>query len=838
MPDLNDLEEQLVSFEQALNSSKYLIENFSLKNSRMDLRSINDELKKDMDDQLKRIRKKDFEIAAVGKEKSGKSSLLNAWIGFELLPTDSKRCTYTTTEIRSCSNVNDQKYLIEYFNKDEFDQLNCQDQKSLALKGYDSLLKKENEEIKALNDEITKYLGKQVVEKHFSSFSQVADELRSAISHPGQARAVKKICIWTPELSQQENVVLYDVPGYDSPLTLHKEQTKNKLAHVDSILFASPFKNPSLNDCEIEILELGDKNDDFIDIKDKIVVALTHCDAAGSKNQFNKLLDENRQAWKLKNVPEDRIVPVCSIIEGADLTKPELAKTVNDLKILNDGDSGMTTLKKTVNECISHLKYKISFQRCIDIKNKLKNLFNSIRETIKERFNVDENTELKDTIDDSDMKKLYIEWWAQKWKSIHKNFQKYFYTKIKPNASPDDPSYLNQDDIQFKDIYVKTIEYAFDNLQISSKEAQKLIYNSVVHSKIMAPKYGNIEIRKELASEAMVCIGKLTESLNKFLWTIIEKMIAWIREELWNIPEIRKEMIGEDEKLANNQIQCSFDALIKRLARPATDIFLRFPRAKVERLKVLKEFQMELLVMDKFLINGRLIDRGLYQFLASGKHANFTYELHHDEVYHAPNEPIDNIVEESKKTSLDDEHASSDNIANQEAEVSQKKSILDKLKKRRKENADTISISSIKSIDLDTSDNVWSGDKQKKNRELAKINNPFEKLVFTPDAENFDQVHKEIQEDLAEFLECIKNSIFYGSGIQRYYNSELENVRRKFIDLENNAGRWWYYIDKHINKNDSKVKIPVPSKTDEFNKRTLAIKTLKDFSQIIDECFF
>ncbi|CAF0816449.1 unnamed protein product [Brachionus calyciflorus] len=832
MQDLENLEEQLVLFEDALNSSKYLIETFSLENNRIDLKSINDELKNDLDDQLKRIRKRDFEIAAVGKEKSGKSSLLNAWIGFELLPTDSKRCTYTTTEIRSSANVNEQKYLIEYFSKDEFDQLNSQGSASLASKGYDSLLKKENEEIKSLNDQISKYLGKPVVEKNFTSFNQIADELRSAISNPGHARAVKKICIWTPKLTQKENVVLYDVPGYDSPLTLHKEQTKNKLAHVDSILFASPFKTPSLNDCEIEILELSDKNDNFIDIKDKIVVALTNCDAAGSRNQFKKLLDENRQAWKLKNVAEQRIVPVCSIIEAADLKKPELVKAIKDMKDLNGGDSGMATLKKTVNECINDLKYKIAFQRCVDIKNKLNNFFNSIRETIKERFNVDENTELNDTIDDSDMKKLYIEWWAQKWKSIHKNFQKYFYTKIKPNASPDDPSYLNEDDIQFKDIYVKAIESAFNNLEINNKEAQKLVYNSVVHSKIMAPKYGNIEIRKELASEAMLCIGKLTESLNKFLWAIIERMISWMREELWNIPEIRKEMIGEDEKLANSLIQCSFDALIKRLARPATDIFLRFPRAKVERIKVLKEFQMELLVMDKFLINGRLIDRGLYQYLASGKHAKFTYELHHDEVYHAPHETVHNVVEEPKKANIDDEYASTDSLY-QEPEVTKKKSLLDKLKKRKKDNSDTISVISMKSNDSETNESLWLEDKQ-----LIKVNNPFEKLVFTPDAENFDQVHNEIQEDLAEFLECIKNSIFYGSGIQRYYNSELENVRRRFIDLENNAGRWWYYIDKHINQKDSKVKIPVPSKADELKNRTLAIQTLKDFSKIIEECYF
>ena len=428
---------------------------------------------------------------------------------------------------------------------------------------------------------------------------------------------------------------------------------------------------------------------------------------------------------------------------------------------------------------------------------------------------------MSDIADVFDTKKKCIEWWAQQWKSIHKNFQKFFYSIIKPNASPDDPSYLNEDDIQFKEIYIQAIDVAFKNLIVNNIEALKLIYNSVVHSKIMTPKYGNIEIRKELASEAMVCIGKLTQSLNNFLWKLIEKMIEWMQKEMWNIPEIRSEMIGKDENLTRSLIQCSFDALIKRLARPAIDIFLRFPRSRVERLKVIKEFQMELLVMDKFMIDGHMTDRGLYQFLANGKHALFTFELNHDEVYYPPKE-----TKNYQDDMLDSKDAGQKNQIdkfNQEAEAGKKKKLKNLIKKRKEKiqlNEDTVS-------NLSSNSNIFYLTDQNKNL------NPFEKLVFTQDAENFVQVHKEIQEDFVEFLECVKNSIFYGSGIQRYYNSELENVRRKFIDLEINSGTWWFYIDKYINQTNSKVKIPVP-KYNNSNDKTVLIKTLQEISQLIN----
>jgi hypothetical protein len=224
------------------------------------------QIRHDLDDQLKRFRKKHFEIAVVGREKSGKSSLLNAWIGFELLPSDRNRCTYTTTEIRSCIALSDQKYLIEYLSSEEFKVNYTNIANSHASK---ELQQKEYAEIDEKYEEIRLYLNKPNVIRAFEDFDEVKNELKSAISEVGHARAVKKICIWTPKISNSDHVVLYDVPGiytkkrlyfirfigidliispgYDSPITLHKEQTKAKIAAVDAVLYAKKFIEPGLH---------------------------------------------------------------------------------------------------------------------------------------------------------------------------------------------------------------------------------------------------------------------------------------------------------------------------------------------------------------------------------------------------------------------------------------------------------------------------------------------------------------------------------------------------------------------------------------------------------------
>lgn len=50
---------------------------------------------------LEKIRSQEFEIAVVGLEKAGKSTLSNALIRVNVLPAESERCTFTKTDRKS-----------------------------------------------------------------------------------------------------------------------------------------------------------------------------------------------------------------------------------------------------------------------------------------------------------------------------------------------------------------------------------------------------------------------------------------------------------------------------------------------------------------------------------------------------------------------------------------------------------------------------------------------------------------------------------------------------------------------------------------------------------------
>jgi hypothetical protein len=334
-----------------------------------------------------------------------------------LLPAQRKRCTYTTTELRSCPSINEQRYLVEYFSNEEF-QTKIQVTKNSfeSLKGKVNrdrdLLQQEMEEIQELMDEIENYLGKPNIEKPFRSFEDVREELKSAISDPGQARAIKKVCIWTPIInSSDDKIIMYDVPGYDSPITLHKELTRTKIATVDSILYAKQFASPDLVDSEIEILKISDASNPFIKAKDKIIVALTCCDVVNSPHEYNDLTSQHVNAWKAFDVIPSRIIPVCSIAElNPGSTESENVKM--RLENLNSGKTGFRELKAAVKSCVEDSRNKIIQDRCDELKNKLKEFTGRLFQLIKADYSIDLKTEVKETLDDFEMDKIYAEWWA------------------------------------------------------------------------------------------------------------------------------------------------------------------------------------------------------------------------------------------------------------------------------------------------------------------------------------------------------------------------------------------------------------------------------------------
>ena len=59
-----------------------------------------------------------------------------------------------------------------------------------------------------------------------------------------------------------------------------------------------------------------------------------------------------------------------------------------------------------------------------------------------------------------------------------------------------------------------------------------------------------------------------------------------------------------------------------------------------------------------------------------------------------------------------------------------------------------------------------------------------------PEPNNFEQVVEEINGDLASLKDYLKNSVFYAAGFVTYCNQELERIRNRFKEMEDNDRQW------------------------------------------------
>lgn len=137
-------------------------------------------------------------------------------------------------------------------------------------------------------------------------------------------------------------------------------------------------------------------------------------------------------------------------------------------------------MKEAINQCVLDSKYLVASDRCNEIKNRCKDFVSKMLEVIKSDYNIDINTNVENILDESEMEKIYNEWWAKKWKNIEEDFQSFYHTKIRPKIDPDAPAYLSKEDIGFKELYEKTVEKTFNEIEATKKQRQEAIYVSCI----------------------------------------------------------------------------------------------------------------------------------------------------------------------------------------------------------------------------------------------------------------------------------------------------------------------------------------------------------------------
>lgn len=350
---------------------------------------------------LSKIQKGEFEISVVGLEKAGKSSFSNALIGLNVLPTDDQRCTYTSTCIREgtedsariCFYTRDEfnrdfhekleklgvkdanLYKIDTLELDKYEQLyeNCSDEKKRL---YEDSLNQDIRDTLTHKTELMNYIGRPPM--NINAEELAGENFRSFITNPAHAIAVKDVTIFSTELKEMPNAIMYDVPGFNSPTQMHREQTLQKMRSSDAIIMVARANEPSITSDVLTIFKESDADGEIL--SDKLFVFSNKADLA---TNLKTNMQVTYEEWinKRKILPEkfkDRIVFGSANAHLGD-TVPNGLVARKKLEELGYSD-GIDDLRDKLKKYYETERFEVLKKRIDKILYDVKNIFTGLNE--------------------------------------------------------------------------------------------------------------------------------------------------------------------------------------------------------------------------------------------------------------------------------------------------------------------------------------------------------------------------------------------------------------------------------------------------------------------------
>ncbi|MBB1089697.1 dynamin family protein [Rhodopseudomonas palustris] len=260
-------------------------------------RVLNDEGKQ-AERQKKRLDKGEFRIAVVGLEKAGKSTFVNAWLGCDLLPTKSQRCTFTTTQIYSVPDDSNQRLEVDPKTYQAFERL-CRELEATKNGTDRSQAEKAEADLQTIrkNDHtLKKVLEEPPLRESFINLEDIKNDLRKYVADACYAHAIQEARLFTSRLAEAEGIVFYDVPGLDSGLAKHIEESREMLTDCDAVILIQRY--PSLRGHEKDLIKFAREGDKHIGLEEKLFVFFARMDSFASHEAFKKDYEAVVHEWQ------------------------------------------------------------------------------------------------------------------------------------------------------------------------------------------------------------------------------------------------------------------------------------------------------------------------------------------------------------------------------------------------------------------------------------------------------------------------------------------------------------------------------------------------------------
>ncbi|WP_031430172.1 dynamin family protein [Methylomicrobium agile] len=554
---------------------------------------------------MRRLQNGEFRIAVVGLEKAGKSTFVNAWLGCDLLPAKTARCTFTTTQIYSVPHDSEQRLEtlpkteqeFSAYQKDLREQAESPD-KSAAQKADNDLMVIEQHRgtLHEIIQEGRKTYG-------FSRLEEVKESLTRYVADERYAHAMHEARLYTSRLAAVDGVVFYDVPGLDSGLAKHIEESRDMLADCDAIILVQR-RDIDLKAHEQDLIKFGAEGDPYLKLADKLFVFWGQIDLQPSQQVLDDNWRQLLQKWAAQQIPEQRIVRGSAgahlVLHGFDIPQVgSFEQTLQKMQSLTGIGQPDKVKKATgIDELQQRIQHYLDNERTALLKKRCDGMINDIVLSAREIYQTvaavyPEDPAQAQRAQENNNREAFSQWWHNRWQKIRADVNNRF-------RDGNELSVKNRQ--LFRERYENLVREKMNGLPSRQLEKRQQIFDSVSNPVFDAGK-ANIHWREALHSDVRQMIAELAKNLALELQQEALDVIGELEKQLWGSKAVKKRLIENDEQYVL-LLEHSLNTLFLRFARPVVELLIRGPVGSDTRKKARENIGADIEIIDNYYSGG------------------------------------------------------------------------------------------------------------------------------------------------------------------------------------------------------------------------------------------
>lgn len=612
---------------QKLDTIKDLLKEFYIRRTKnKELGS--DQLQQQLDFFKSKVQKAQFNITIIGTEGSGKSTFINALLKKNILPTGSdKRTTLTPVEIRAAERGQPSRSIITFKSKENFNT-NLQKLKELIsnptteiIESGTNAIEEEIKNLERFNRQILSHLKYEeyTLERNHEDLEQLKQSIEQYITDPIISRAVKNIVLYVKDFSfnlPDKEIIVQDLPGYDSPDKSHQQHTKEKLIEADLIIFVFSLEGRiDLNAAHIAMLSASDVINKAIKTSEKLFVFFNKIDKIYpfDEQNINQAIYITKKEWgKYADVEKNA---VWGSAEGYLVEIGE--RSEDNYQILEkltrfNINTGIQEIIKKVGHYFDHDRIPLLIRGIERLINASEEYLDAIKGYLLERHGNIERDVIFKEID------MFDKWWIEKCKEVTSDFYIWYYEnfiKIQNSQS------LSPMQLVMLQEYETIFEKNAGNIKIDKKKV-KTIYINTLKGSVAQPTEANKLFRNEYTQYLLSIIEKNSTSLAEKLMEIIYSMMKWVSSVGFiDLPTILPYLENNFDSNKRNNYNSSIHVLINRFAIPIIRVFFENPYSSLGRNSRAEEYIVEI----EFLF--WLSENHINKYKQKDKDINNTFEI-------------------------------------------------------------------------------------------------------------------------------------------------------------------------------------------------------------------